>query len=47
MCSVIVFDVLDLALFLCDLQDIHLKCAVVLLEFVRLIANFPTEKALH
>jgi hypothetical protein len=45
--SVVILDILYAALLLSDLQDVHLECAVVLLELVWLITDLPAEVPLH
>lgn len=46
-CRVIILDILYTALLLSDLQDVYLEGAVVLLELIWFITNFPTEIPLH
>ena len=46
-CRVIVLGILYAALLLSDLQDVHFKRAVILLELVWFITNLSAEIPLH
>ena len=45
--GMIIFDILNLAFLLSYLKDINLESAMVLLELVRLIADFPAKIPVH